>query len=135
MKSRLVHLAACIPRSFYPKRSLLFLNINFTHGLIILASSLRRKDLAGLDTIIGRAQGQNSQRDGMGQRRCLSSGLNEMHVSGVPLMAQRVKIQLLSMKMRVQSLVLLSGLRIWHCQELWCRLEMWLGSCVAVAVV
>ena len=28
----------------------------------------------------------------------------------------------------------LSGLRIWHCHELWCRLQMWLGSCVAMAV-
>ena len=35
---------------------------------------------------------------------------------------------------RVQSLVLLSGLRSWHCGELWCRSPMWLGSCVAVAV-
>ena len=24
---------------------------------------------------------------------------------------------------------------IWHCRELWCRLQMWLGSGVAVAVV
>ena len=28
-----------------------------------------------------------------------------------------------------------SGLRIQHCGELWCRLQMWLGSRVAVAVV
>ena len=28
---------------------------------------------------------------------------------------------------------LLSGLRIQHCQELWCRLPMWLGSGIAVA--
>ena len=25
--------------------------------------------------------------------------------------------------------------RIWHCCELWCRLQTWLGSQVAVAVV
>ena len=36
--------------------------------------------------------------------------------------------------MQVQSLASLSGLRIWRC-ELWCRLQMWLGSCIAVAVV
>ena len=30
---------------------------------------------------------------------------------------------------------LLSGLRIQHCHELWCRSQMWLGSRVAVAVV
>ena len=27
-----------------------------------------------------------------------------------------------------------SGLRIQHCCELWCRLQTWLGFCVAVAV-
>ena len=39
------------------------------------------------------------------------------------------------MRMWVQSLALLSGLRIWYCQELWCRSQMWLRSHVAVAVV
>ena len=39
------------------------------------------------------------------------------------------------MRMRVQSLALVSGLRTWHCRELWCRLQMCLGSHVAVAVV
>ena len=29
---------------------------------------------------------------------------------------------------------LLSGLRIWRCRELWSRLQMRLGSCIAVAV-
>jgi len=29
----------------------------------------------------------------------------------------------------------LSGLRIRRCRELWCRLQMWLGSGVAVAVM
>ena len=29
------------------------------------------------------------------------------------------------MRMQVQSLALLSGLRIWHCLELWCRLQTW----------
>ena len=28
----------------------------------------------------------------------------------------------------------ISGLRIWHCRELWCRLQTQLGSGVAVAV-
>ena len=39
------------------------------------------------------------------------------------------------MKLQVRSLVLLSGLRIRHCHELWCRLQTRLGSCVAVALV
>ena len=30
---------------------------------------------------------------------------------------------------------LLSGLRIWRCRDLWCRLQMWLRSGVVVAVV
>ena len=37
--------------------------------------------------------------------------------------------------LRVRSLALLSGLRMWHCCELWCRLQMQLGSRVAVALV
>ena len=43
--------------------------------------------------------------------------------------------QLVSMRTRVRSLASLSGLRIWHCCELWCRLKTWLGSCITVAVV
>ena len=38
----------------------------------------------------------------------------------------RLRTLLVSMRMWVQSLVLLSGLRIWCCCELWCRLQMWL---------
>ena len=34
----------------------------------------------------------------------------------------------------VQSLASLSGLRNQHCRELWHGPQMWLGSCVAVAV-
>ena len=37
-------------------------------------------------------------------------------------------------KVAVRSLASLSGLRIWHCRELWCRLQTRLGSCMAVAV-
>ena len=36
--------------------------------------------------------------------------------------------------MRVLSPALLTGLRIWHCQELWYRSQTWLGSHIAVAV-
>ena len=39
------------------------------------------------------------------------------------------------MRTWVRSLALLSGLRIWHCCELWCRLQMQLRSHVAVVVV
>ena len=37
--------------------------------------------------------------------------------------------------MLVQSLALLSGLRIWRSRELWCRSQMRLRSGVAVAVM
>ena len=40
-----------------------------------------------------------------------------------------------TMKLWVWSLALLSGLRIRRCHELWCRSQMWLGHCTAVAVV
>ena len=46
-----------------------------------------------------------------------------------------VRPQLVSMKTQDQCLASLSGLSIQHHCELWCRLQMWLGSCVAVAVV
>ena len=48
-------------------------------------------------------------------------------------MAQQKRIRLGTMKFWVRSLALLSGLRIWHCRELWCRLQTRLGSGVAVA--
>ena len=38
------------------------------------------------------------------------------------------------MRLRVPSLTLLSGLRIRHCLELWCRSQTRLGSGIAVAV-
>ena len=47
----------------------------------------------------------------------------------------RLKIQLVSMKLQVRSLVLLSGLRIWRCHKLWCSSQMWLEPCIAMAVV
>ena len=41
---------------------------------------------------------------------------------------------LVSVRMQVWSLDLLSRLRIQHCCELWCRSQTWLGSGIAVAV-
>ena len=54
---------------------------------------------------------------------------------GVPIVAHWKQIWLVSMRVRNQSLALLSGLKIRHCCELYRRSQMWLGSCVAVAVV
>ena len=47
---------------------------------------------------------------------------------GIPVMAQQKWIWLASMRMRVWSLVSLSGLRIWHCHKLWWRSQMLLGA-------
>ena len=49
-------------------------------------------------------------------------------------MVQRKQIQLETMKLSVQSLALVSGLRIQRCCEPWYRLQMWLRSGVAVAM-
>ena len=55
-------------------------------------------------------------------------------IDGVPIVVQWKQTQVVSMRMQVQSMALLIGLRIWHCHKLWCRLQMRLGSCIAVAV-
>ena len=49
-------------------------------------------------------------------------------------MVQQKQIRLGTMSFQVQSLALLSGLRIWLCHELWCRSQMRLGSGIAVAL-
>ena len=54
---------------------------------------------------------------------------------GVPILARRKQMQLETMRLWVRSLDSLSGLRIQLCCELWCRLQTWLGACMAVAVV
>ena len=43
---------------------------------------------------------------------------------GVPVVAQQKRIQLVPMRMQVQSLASLSGWRIWCCHELWCSSDM-----------
>ena len=47
-------------------------------------------------------------------------------------MAQQKWIWLVSMRTLGGSLALLSGLKIWHCRELWYRSQMRLGSGIAV---
>ena len=54
---------------------------------------------------------------------------------GVPVVVQQKQIQLGIMRFRVQSLASLGELRIQCCCELWCKLQMQLGSDLAVAVV
>ena len=45
-----------------------------------------------------------------------------------------LRTSLASMRICVQPLASLSGLRIQHCHKLRCRWQMWLGSLVAAAV-
>ena len=52
---------------------------------------------------------------------------------GAPAVAQRKWVQLVSMRIPVQSLALLSESGIQHCPELWCRSQMWFGIPAAVA--
>ena len=52
----------------------------------------------------------------------------------VPIMAHQLKSRLVTMRMWVQSLALLSGLSIPHCHKLQRRSQMWLGSGIAVAM-
>ena len=49
-------------------------------------------------------------------------------------MVQWKQIRLGIMRLQVQSLASIIGLRIQRCYELWCGLQKWLVSCVAVAV-
>ena len=51
-----------------------------------------------------------------------------LNISGVPIMTQWKWIPLGTMKLWVRSLALFSVLRIWHCQELWCRSQIQLRS-------
>ena len=48
--------------------------------------------------------------------------------------SQAETIQIGTIRLQVQSLASLSGLRIHCCRELWCRSQLWLRSCVFVAV-
>ena len=59
----------------------------------------------------------------------------EIKNNRVPIVAQQNQIRLGTMRLRVLPLASLSGVRIRCCCELWYRLQMWLGSCVAVDVV
>ena len=53
-------------------------------------------------------------------------------LGGVPIVGQRAKTQLVSMRMRVPSLASFSGLRVRCCRELWCKSQAWLESSVAI---
>ena len=65
-------------------------------------------------------------------------GLNHLYQKFIwefPLWHSRLQIGLVTMRIWVQSLASLSGLRSWHCCELWYRSQTRLGSCTAVSMV
>ena len=53
---------------------------------------------------------------------------------GAPIVALRLRTWQVSIRMQVWSQAPLSGLRIQHCCEPWCRSQRWLRSGVAVSV-
>ena len=69
------------------------------------------------------------------QRICLIQFSLDCTFLGILLVVQQKQIRLGTMRLCVLSLALLGGLRIQRCRELWCRLQMQLGSDVAVAMV
>ena len=72
---------------------------------------------------------------GMSTQRESNFQLTFERCFGVPVRAQGKQIRLGTMRLWVQSLALLSGLRIQHCHDLWCRLQTQLGSFIAVAML
>ena len=66
---------------------------------------------------------------------CLSFTILLKCLEGVPVVLQHV-VNLTSISEDVrQSLAMLRESRLHHCSELWSRLQMWLRSGIAVAVV
>ena len=82
----------------------------------------------------GFAQGNSAYLSSFAGPRVAQS-IATKYSPGVPVVAQWKQIQLGTVRLRDGSLALLSGLRIRHCCELWCRLKTRLGSGFAVAVV
>ena len=63
----------------------------------------------------------------MGQPRKRKRKLKKKKENGgVPVLAQWKQIRLGTMRLQVQSLALLRGLRIRCCHKLWCRSQTWL---------
>ena len=60
--------------------------------------------------------------------------VNKPHNEGVPVMVQWKGIRLEIIRLQVQSLASLNGLRTQNCRDLWCSSQTQLGSGIAVAV-
>ena len=69
------------------------------------------------------------------QLKCKDTSRLKVDGCGVPVLEQQTRIWLGTMRLRVQTVASLSGLRIWHCHELWYRLQTLLGSWCRPAAV
>ena len=78
-------------------------------------------------------EGEKEIRKATGHVKSQEKDTGQEECQGVPVMVQK-QILLETMRLRVRTLSLLSGLRIQHCHELWCRSQMQLRSGVAVDV-
>ena len=71
--------------------------------------------------------------------QCTMSKLSKLYTLNIlrefPLCLTELQTRLVTMRIQVQSLALLSELWNWHCHELWYRSKTQLRSQVAVAVV
>ena len=69
--------------------------------------------------LLKKTKNSNNKEEERGSSRCDAAEMNPTRIHEetglIPCLAQWVRIQ--------------------RCHELWCRSQMWLGSCVAVAVV
>ena len=85
------------------------------------------------DSIFGRWKGNLWSRWLNRKFLCSLKFLCKESKFGVPIMAQWLTNLTSTMRKWVWSLASLSGLRIQHCCEPWCRLQTQLRSCIAVA--
>ena len=77
----------------------------------------------------------NGLEDGYTRLMRLNGGFIKRSLGGVPVVAQWLTNLTSIHEDTGRPLASLGGIRIWGCCELWYRLQMWLRSCVAVAVV
>ena len=77
--------------------------------------------------VVSKSLGEDRHRKKRASGTTQATTISKAH-EGVHVVPQQKQIQLGTMRLRVRSLASLSGLRILHCPELWCRLKMWLRS-------
>ena len=111
------------------------LNLGVTESQLQILSIMEHIYPFNLDSKIRpRSFKVNVKQDIVLQTLCTKKGRNKYQNQGFLLQLSGNEPDLASMRMQVRSLAWLSGLRIWHCYEVWCRSQMWLGSHLAKTV-